>query len=960
MRTRLLLLISVLALPASPALAQSGPAVSGTEAIAPRERINIDRDWTFALGDAHDPERDFGYGTAPFFFAKAGYGDGPASPKFDDRAWRHLDLPHDWGVEVPFDARADGNHGSRAIGPGFPGNDIGWYRKTIDIPSTDQGRRIAVEFDGVFRDAVVWFNGHYIGEEHSGYSGTRYDLTDYVNYGGPNTLVVRVNVSTFEGWFYEGAGIYRHVWLSKTDPLHVGQWGTFVTTRQRGADATVTARATIDNDDVSPKDFTVEQEILAPDGRRVALSSGPPQQLGAGKSLDTSVDLALPSAQLWSTDTPTLYTLVTSVRENGVLRDRYRTSFGVRDIRWDPRTGFWLNGRNLKLKGLNNHQDHAGVGVALSDGMQVYRLERLKAMGANAYRASHGPPTPELLDAADRLGLLVIDEHRMMGTTPEVSDQLERLIRRDRNHPSVALWSVGNEEWAIEGNALGARLTKLMQARVHALDPSRATTVATAGGDAHGSATTTEVAGFNYRMQHDVDGFHRRYPDTPIVMTEEGSTFATRGMYQDDPDRMHLAAFDKEARPGLSSSIEDGWKAVVARPYVAGMFVWTGFDYRGETTPFGWPAISSQFGMLDTTGAFKDSAWYLKTQWVSQPLVHIVGQWNRPAALGELVPIWVYANVDSVDLTLNGRSLGRQAVPRNGHVEWKVRYAPGKLVARGYRTGKLVTSDAIQTTGAARRVQLSVDTPALPGTAPDIAVINVSVVDAHGRVVPTAANDIAFDLSGAEILGVGNGDPASHEQDRFSPSYLVTPLGKWELANLPVGTAQIDRAVATGLSWRDPFKWYAPGTGPAEPDAFVVRGRVEPLKPQQSGRQTLFLPRLAPNQQVFIDGRDKTAEIKADDLGGRLVLDGTPKEILIIVPTEAAVALKRLRDFGLEGRNVAFLQTVAPAPAWHRRLFNGHAQVIVSMPAAGEIARLTAAGEGLQRATATLGRPDVH
>ena len=654
---------------ASASQGQASPAAA--PAPAPRERINIDADWRFALGHATDPARDFGYGTAPFFFAKAGYGDGPASPKFDDRAWRRLDLPHDWGVEVPFTPKGEANHGSRAIGPGFPENDIGWYRKTLPISGQDRGRRVAVEFDGVFRDATIWFNGHYIAEAHSGYSGARYDLTDYVNYDGPNVLVVRVNVSTFEGWFYEGAGIYRHVWLTKTDPLHIAPWGTFVTSAVNGADAVVTARASIANEDRREHQFTVEQEIVSPDGGRLAVEISPVQKIARGGSVEVASALTLKNVRLWSLDHPQMHRLITTVREDGEVRDRYVTPFGVRTIRWDANTGFWLNGQNIKLQGTNNHQDHAGIGVALPDEMQVFRLARLKAMGANAYRASHNPPTPELLDAADRLGMLVIDEHRMMGTTPEIRDQLDHMVLRDRNHPSVVLWSVGNEEWAIEGNALGASLARLMQDRVHDLDPTRPATAATSGGDQVGISSTTEVAGFNYRTQHDAEAYHRAFPNTPIVMTEEGATTATRGVYVDDLEHVHLAAYDRPQRPTGASSIEHGCRAVVEHPWLAGMFVWTGFDYRGETTPFGWPAISSQFGMLDTTGLFKDSGWYLKSQWSAEPVAHIVGHWTWQGQEGKPIPIWVYANAEEAELSLNGTSLGRHRVPPNGHLEWQ-------------------------------------------------------------------------------------------------------------------------------------------------------------------------------------------------------------------------------------------------------------------------------------------------
>ncbi|WP_294391695.1 beta-galactosidase GalA [uncultured Sphingomonas sp.] len=947
--------ISAVALASAPVIAAAQTASAPATASASRERTDIDADWRFALGHAHDPARDFGYGTAAFFFAKAGYGDGPASPKFDDRAWRKVDVPHDWGVEVPFDAKAETNHGSRAIGPGFPEHNIGWYRKTLSIPESDRGRRVAVEFDGVFRDAAVWFNGHYIGQEHSGYSGVRYDLTDYINYGGPNTLVVRADTSTFEGWFYEGAGIYRHVWLTKTDPLHVAHWGTFVTSELTGADARVTARATIANDDRTERTFTVDQEILSPDGRRLALVSTEQRTVASHGSAEVAATVDLKNAALWSLEQPRLHQLVTTVREGGQVRDRYVTDFGVRSIRWDADTGFWLNGRNIKLQGTNNHQDHAGIGAALPDEMQVYRLERLKAMGANAYRASHNPPTPEMLDAADRLGMLVIDEHRMMGTTPEIRDQLDRLILRDRNHPSVILWSVGNEEWGIEGKEIGARLTTLMQERVHELDQTRPTTAATAGNDGRGISTTTEVAGFNYRSQHDVDVYHRDYPRTPIAMTEEGSTFATRGVYFDDRGNVHLAAYDKPQRPTGSSSIEQGWRAVMERPWMAGMFVWTGFDYRGETTPFGWPAISSQFGMLDTTGLFKDSAWFLKSQWTSAPMAHIVGHWNWPGREGQPIPIWVYANADEAELTLNGRSLGRRRIPAQGHAEWQVPYAPGKLVAIGYRAGKRVASDQVVTTGPARTLSLSVDRPDTPTAKGNVAVIDVTARDGSGRIVPVAADDVRFTVRGAEILGVGNGDPGSHEADRFVDGYQVQGFDHWQIADLSAGATTLPDP--TTLSWRDPFRWYAPGTGPKTPEAFALRGRLAPSGNAVAGRRTLFLPQLADGQHVLVNGADMTARATRDGRGWALPLDanaGGAIDLVIVVPGQAQAALGVLEDEGIGGKNVAYLQTVTPAGAWHRQLFNGHAQIIVKLDQAHPTAGLTATAAGLRPASVSL------
>lgn len=924
-----------------------------------RERLKIDRDWAFALGHASDPARDFGYGSSAFFFAKAGYGDGPVSPRFDDRAWRRVDLPHDWAVEMPFDSRASTNHGSRAVGPGFPQNNVGWYRKTIDVPESDRGRRIAVELDGVYRDSVVWFNGHYIGNEQSGYTSFRYDLTDYVNYGGPNVLVVRADASVEEGWFYEGAGVYRHVWLTKTDALHVGHWGTYVTTEVSGTAATVTARTTVENEGTTTRSFVVEERILDQAGRHVASGSSQRSDLGPGQSAELVSEIAIPNARLWSVDTPHLYTLVTTLREGRAVVDRYETTFGVRTIRWDPDTGFWLNGKNIKLKGTNNHQDHAGVGVALPDALQEYRLRRLKAMGSNAYRTAHNPPTPELLDAADRLGVLVVDEHRMMGTAPEIKGQLTRLVRRDRNHPSVILWSVGNEEWAIEGDEMGARLTKLMQDHIRALDPSRRASVAISSNAGRGSSTTADVIGFNYRSQHDVDSYHRAFPRTPAVMSEEGSTVATRGVYVTDPGAVQIAAYDRPQRPTGTSSIEQGWNAVVERPWMAGMFVWTGFDYRGETTPFGWPAISSQFGMLDTTGLFKDSAYYLKSWWCDEPMVHVLPHWTWPDRLGESVPVWVYSNAEEVELALNGTSLGRKRMPRNSHLEWQVTYSPGRLVATGYAGGRVIASETVTTAGEPHAIRLEADRAEVRPDGSDVAVVTVSVRDVDGVPAPRASMPVSFEISGpGRIIGVGNGDPGSHETDRYVDEYRVVSVMDWSIADLDAAQVRAPAGLDAGaLGWRDPFRWYPPGSEPPTPAGFLARAKFDAPEVADGEVVTLFAMHLEPDQSISVNGVDVTASARPDGRGvsvelPRSVVRPGINDVSILVRSDAAAMLRRMNALG--GQNIASVQLRRAARAWKRRVFNGYAQVLVQSTGEPGVARLKATAGGLDAAQLEL------
>lgn len=745
-------------------LAVALPPLRAT-APAPRTRESFDAGWRFAFGHPSDPAKDFNHATGYFsYLAKAGYGDGPADPKFDASAWRRLDLPHDWAVEAPFDVKGSHSHGYKAVGRNFPERSVGWYRKTFTVPATDLGRRIRLDFDGVARDSVVWINGFYLGRQPSGYTGFGYDLTDYLNYGGENVVTVRADVTLEEGWYYEGAGIYRHVWLTKTAPLHVARWGTFVSSELPAdfSTANVCARTTVTNDGAAAAAFDLEQTLLAPDGHSVATARLAGLALPPGGTQEWPATLAVTQPQLWSLEAPALYRLVTVVRTGGVEVDRDETTLGLRTIRFDANAGFFLNGRHVVLKGTNNHQDHAGVGVAVPDALWDFRVRRLKEMGSNAYRCSHNPPAPELLDACDRLGLLVLDENRLMGPSPEQSGQLEAMIRRDRNHPSVILWSLGNEEWRIEGTAQGARITATMQAFAHRLDPTRRTTVAISGGWGAGSSTTTDVMGYNYFTHGSTDEQHAKFPQQPGVGTEETTTQGTRGIYFDDREHGHLAP---QAKGDSGGNCEIGWQHYAARPYLAGLFFWTGFDYRGESTPFDFPAVSSQFGLMDMCGFPKDSYYYLKSWWTDAPVLHLYPHWNWPDRLGREITVGCFSNHEAVELFLNGVSLGKKDMPRNGHLEWQAVYQPGTLEARGYRGGRVVETERVETTGAPAKLVLTPDRTGLRADGTDVLVCAVSAVDAQGRTVPTAGNLVKFTVTGGRILGVGNGDPSCHEPD---------------------------------------------------------------------------------------------------------------------------------------------------------------------------------------------------
>lgn len=749
-----------------------------------RQHLLMDFGWKFSYGHGKSFENDFLSGTSYFsYFAKTGYGDGPASNKFKDASWRQLDLPHDWVVEQPFSSNASHSHGYFTVGWKYPENSVGWYRKSFTIPASDLGKKISVQFDGVFRNSIVWVNGFYLGHEQSGYAGFEYDMSDYLNYGGSNVITVRVDASIEEGWFYEGAGIYRHVWMNKTSPLRVAQYGIFASSEMEGSDAIVTARTTIRNDGKEAADFTVKQTLVDAKGNAVASRSVGNLRLKPTVSQQYFSKLKVTTPNLWSPDSPYLYTLLTTVYQGDKLVDNVETNMGIRTLRFDANEGFFLNGKYLKILGTNNHQDHPGVGSAIPDALQEFRIKRLKEMGSNAYRCSHNPPTPELLDACDKLGMLVLDENRLQGVNQEHFDLLERLIKRDRNHPCVIAWSLGNEEWGIESNIKGARITETMQRFAQTLDSTRRFTVAISGGCGNGSSQTVDLMGFNYLTQCNIDEYHKKFPNQPGWLTEETTGCGARGVYADDKRNGYMAQFDRNG----GASIERGWKFFDERKWLAGLFFWTGFDYKGEPNSLSWPAVSSQFGILDACGFPKDVFYYLKANWGNEPVLHLLPHWNWPGKEGQEISVWAYSNCDQVELFLNNKSLGRKPMPDNGHIEWAVKYKPGKLLAKGYKKGKEVMKTVVETTGETEALQLIGDKTSLKANGEDLVVVTVKVNDAKGLTVPTAEENITFTVEGpGKIIGVGNGNSASHEPDKIietvnsGDSQVVSPAISWK------------------------------------------------------------------------------------------------------------------------------------------------------------------------------------
>ncbi|HEV8630332.1 MAG TPA: beta-galactosidase GalA, partial [Thermoanaerobaculia bacterium] len=737
----------------------------------PREELLLDTGWRFHLGSAVSLERDFGFGTEATF-AKAGTASGPAQQNFDDSGWRTVTLPHDWAVELDFvrvDAEDVRSHGYKPVGRQFPDTSVGWYRRSFTVAESDRGKRLELRFEGVMRDAMVWLNGHYLGRNASGYGEFGFDLTDYLRYGHRNVVVVRADASQHEGWFYEGAGIYRHVWLVKVAPVHVPLHGTFVTseveTESAPERAQVHVETTIANDAETAADPTLVSAIVDEHGEVVASSVAAVGPIAPYGEQNVQQTIAVARPELWSLESPHLYRLVSLVAQGATALDRTETVFGIRTIRFDPERGFFLNGKPVKIKGVCCHQDHAGVGAALPDRLQEYRLERLAEMGANAYRTSHHPPAPELLAACDRLGILVMDENRLMGSAPEVQDQVRRLVRRDRNHPSVILWSLGNEEWSMQSTETGAAIARTLAREVRRLDPTRPITYGGDNGEHWaGINSVVDVRGVNYLGRGDVDAYHRQHPQQPVLGSEEASTYCTRGVYARDEANGYVTDYDAEA-PGYGSLADRWWKFAVARPWLAGAFVWTGFDYRGEPSPFSWPCISSHFGVMDTCGFPKNNFYYYQAWWSDRDVLHVAPHWNWKGREGQPIVVRVDSNADEVELLLNGKSLGRKRVEPNEHLLWTVPYQPGTLLARGRRGGRLLTA-AVVTTGRPAAVVLTPDRGTIRADGEDLSIVNVSVRDQQGREVPDADSLIHFTVTGgATILGTGNGNPSSHEAD---------------------------------------------------------------------------------------------------------------------------------------------------------------------------------------------------
>ena len=784
-----------------------------------RERLSFDPDWRFAKGDPADIGNKLSYTNikgwvlpAGNAFVKDGTNSTPPSgnlgadvsytqPNFDDGAWQSLNLPHAWGIEGPFEQKLPGETGK------LPWSGVGWYRKHFDVPASDAGRKIYLDMDGAMSYANVWLNGHYVGGWPYGYASWEVDLTPYINFGSSNTIAIRLDNPPSSSRWYPGGGIYRNVWLLKTSPVHVGHWGTYVTTPVVGdTNATVKIQTTLDNDTDSAAFVSVKDEIfeLRSNGEKGSLVGSVTKDDvkihgDNTATLDSEIDVANP--RLWTLENPQRYVVVTSIEQNGNTLDTYETPFGIRTIHFDADKGFFLNGEHVRIQGVCDHSDLGAIGTVVNVSALQRQLQTLKEMGCNAIRTSHNPPAPELLDLCDRMGILVMDEsfdcwqkgkrtndyHRLFPDWHEQDWRAE--LRRDRNHPGIILWSIGNEvpdQNSTTGRRIAGELTRI----AHEEDPTRPTTAACdhipSGFD--GFQTNVDVFGYNYKP-FEYARFHRANPDKPLFGSETASTISSRGEYfypvstnkSDGQFHFQMSSYDFSV-PHWATLPDEEFRGEDQNPFVAGEFVWTGFDYLGEPTPFDKtndPSRSSYFGIVDLAGFKKDRFYLYQSRWRPDlPMAHLVPQcWNWPGRIGQTTPVFVYTSGDEAELFLNGKSLGRKKKgPDEYRIKWNdIEYQPGELKVVAYKNGKRWARDEVRTTGPAAKLVLKADRQKITADGKDLLYVTAMVEDKHGLTVPLAGNAIHFDISGpGEIVATDNGDPTdlnafpSHDRNAFN------------------------------------------------------------------------------------------------------------------------------------------------------------------------------------------------
>ena len=774
-----------------------------------RSRQNFDEGWRFALGDSV----------------------GMSATAYDDSSWRLLDLPHDWAIEGDF---SDSNP-SGASGGALPGG-VGWYRKSLHVDVSPE-MRYFIDFDGVYMNSTVYLNGKKIGFRPYGYSSFRYELTPYLNKSGGNVIAVRVdNSDQPNSRWYSGCGIYRHVWLVSTSDVAIAHWGVYVTATPRDDKSAVVSVSTeLENTTGKQQNIVVRQTIIDAAGNIVARSSAK-QRIG-GKAANTQ-QLTLKNAQLWSVERPYIYKVQTEILCNGKKVDTHIETTGVRSFIFDPSTGFSLNGKPMKINGVCQHHDLGCLGAALNEDALYRQLSIMKEMGANAVRCSHNPPAPELLNMCDTMGLIVMDESFDMWRKKKTRNDYARffdewyerdlsdLVRRDRNHPSILMWSIGNEvleQWsqadadtlsleqanlilnfghdastlAKDGGELSVNslLTRRLVDIVKRLDHTRPVTAGCNGpepGNHLFRSGALDIIGFNYHHQW-IKDVPKKFPGKPFIMTESVSALQTRGYYVMPSDSDIVApndwrttytnptymcsSYDNSHVP-WGSTHEQTWDVVKHTPWCSGQFIWTGFDYIGEPTPYGYPARSSYFGVVDLAGFPKDSYYMYQSEWTNRTVLHLFPHWNWIE--GQPVDMWCYYNnADEVELFVNGHSKGvrRKTSSHDYHVMWRVVFEPGEVKVVSRKNGSIVALQTIRTAGAPDHIRLTSDRKTLASDGKSLAFVTVEVVDKDGNLCPNAVDDIHFDVEGAaHIAGVDNGSQTSTE--RFKANHRKAFYGK--------------------------------------------------------------------------------------------------------------------------------------------------------------------------------------
>ena len=747
-------------------------ASSYPEPSSVRETLSLDKGWRFHEGDIEIPWPSSNNNT--YDWTKTGAATGAAGIAYDDSQWPTVSVPHDFVSFQPVGEHDNGAQGFRPRG-------YAWYRNTLRFEESDRGKSIELQLDGISTLATIWFNGIMVCHSTSGYVSNYIDLTPFIVYGDVNTLAIRVDAHMLEGWWYEGGGIYRHAWVVKRNPVHIRTDGVYAFPVKSGDGWTIPVEVTLYN--MTGEAAPVEVAVELRDASGAVLKTA--QVTASVASLDEAVarlSLSYDTPKLWSTDAPNLYTVHVKLSQNGRLVDESTIETGFRTLHFDANKGLFLNGKHIKVQGVCNHQDHAGVGVAIPDALWAFRLKKLKELGVNAMRCSHNAPSNVFLKLADRMGFLVMDENRMFNPSPEYLDQLKWMVRRDRNHPSVYLWSVFNEE-PMQGTEQGAEMVRRMSAAVKQLDNNRPVTAAMSGGmfEAHNVSQVVDVVGFNYQ-QDKYDAFHAANPDKPMMSSEDTSAFMTRGEYISDRDGRHvIASYDDDAAPWGETHL-GAWKAIAQRDFIAGGFVWTGFDYHGEPTPLTWPANSSVFGIMDLCG-FEKAAFYMhQAQWVpsdgknGRPVLWLIPHWNWTA--GDNVRVMAMTNLDEVELSLNGKVIGRQKADPWAMNTWHVPFAPGRLRVIGFKAGKPVADCFVETTGEPAALKVTPERTTAAGDGIDVLTVRIEAVDAKGRTVPQAMNACTFEVTGGDIIGVGNGDQDSLESEKGNKRKLFNGLAQ--------------------------------------------------------------------------------------------------------------------------------------------------------------------------------------